>query len=137
MNDRPASSGEERGIPEDAVSLNRKDMFGLAEALRSDAEQFRNRAADINAVIGSGNTGHRDDRPWGADPRNGPAQPIVEFHNELADRAHRLLESVGTAMSNLSGITDAVVTRFDDQDALNSASVDDIGAVTHLTRPSH
>ena len=132
MNDRPASSSGERGIPEDAVSLDRKDMFGLAEALRSDAEQFLKRAKDINAVIGSGNTGHREDRPWGADPRNAPAQPIVEFHNELADRAHDLLGSVGTAVSNLSGITDAIVARFDDQDALNSATVGDISGVTHL-----
>lgn len=112
-------------------------MFGLAEALRSDAEQFLKRAHDINATIGSGNTGHRDDRPWGADPRNGPAQPIVEFHNELADRAHRLLESVGTAMSNLSGITDAIVARFDDQDSLSSASIEDVRGVTHLRQPSH
>lgn len=138
MNDRPASKpGDKRGIPGDAVTLNRKDMFGLAEALRSDAEQFLRRAKDINDTIGSGNTGHREDRPWGADQRNEPAQPIVEFHNELAVRAHRLLESVGTAMSNLSGITDAVVARFDDQDALNSASVEDISDVTHLSGPSH
>lgn len=131
MNDR------RQDIPKDAVALDRKDMFGLAEALRSDAEQFLERARDISATIGSGNTGHRDDRAWGADARNAPAQPIVEFHNELADRAHRLLGSVGTAMSNLSGITDAVVARFGDQDVLSSASVNDISGVTHLDPSSH
>lgn len=141
MNDQPtASSGDagsdRRDIPADAVSLDRKDMFGLAEALRSDSEQFLERARDIAAVIGSGNTGHRDDRPWGADPRNLPAQPIVEFHNELADRAQKLLDSVGTGMSNLSGITDAIVARFGDQDALNSASVPQISSVTRLDAPS-
>ncbi|ADD42916.1 hypothetical protein [Stackebrandtia nassauensis] len=122
MNDRP----------KDAVALDREDMFGLAEALRSDAERFLKRAGEINTAIGSGNTGHREDRAWGADPRNLSAQPIVEFHNELADRAHRLLESVGTGMSNLSGITEAIVARFGDQDALSSASVDDISVVTRL-----
>lgn len=114
-------------IPGDtpSVTLESSDVYGFAAMLREHSAAVSEQVAAAVGTFGSTES-MRDDRPWAADPRNEPAQPIVDYHGEAMELAVTQLGDVATGLSRLSTLTAKIVGRFQTTDELNAAELDEI-----------
>jgi len=113
-------------------ALTASDVYGFAAALRDHSTAMFEQVTAALDTFGEASA-MRDDRPWAADPRNEPAQPIVDYHNEAMDLALQQLRGMAGRFSRLSGLTDDIVAMFQTQDELNAAELDDIHALVNQT----
>lgn len=119
------------------LSLNTPDVYGFAAALRTESADFVTAAAQaVEQFSGGGKDGTtRDSRPYAADPRNEPAQPIVDFHNEAMEMGVQQLKDMATGISRLSIITSRIAYEFNSQDKLNGVDIETLRSTTGIGDP--
>lgn len=103
--------------PTNEVSIAPAELGAIGAELESGALRFTEAAARML-------TGFDTDpqhRPYAADPRNEPAQPVVRRHEDAVAAARDLLEALGSGMTVLGRAAAGIGSELAERDAVSAA----------------
>lgn len=118
-------------ISHDPVEIDVFSLRTFALALRAEVEKnIMPSAITVNGALQNPNVHpsglYAEGKPLGADPRNEPAQHIVNFHSGAMEAGSKLMNDFGRGMSSLANIAMAMAGLYRSTDELNNASEEDI-----------
>ncbi|MEV0650263.1 hypothetical protein AB0I28_33880 [Phytomonospora sp. NPDC050363] len=121
------------------VEVDVYSMRSFALALRAEVEaNLSDAAVNVNSQLKNPNVHpsglYVEGKPFGADPRNEPAQHISNYHTGAMEQGTKLMIAFREGMDALANIALKVATEYRSTDDLNRATEEEIRTKLNIPR---
>lgn len=118
-------------IPNKPVEIDVYSMRTFSLAVQAEADtNISDAAVQVNSRLHNPNVHpsglYVEGKPFGADPRNVPAQNIVNYHTNAMEQGAKLMNDFLAGMRALSNIAMKIASEYRSTDELNAVSEEEI-----------